>query len=168
MLKSDLNKTPNWLNYFIQKGLKRLKNGTQRLKVSSGTNNMQQKLTLEIGHLGNTNAMYVTHHLYEKQPTKDSALTIANLNSEEYQGSTISKENAVTAASNLHATNIQECKLVAIHVLPILGADLKNVHDLTVEDCHEYFANGVLVHNCMDCGRYIAFHLRRIGIIKNI
>jgi hypothetical protein len=23
-----------------------------------------------------------------------------------------------------------------------------------VEDCHEYFANGILVHNCIDALRY--------------
>ncbi|NDB84971.1 MAG: hypothetical protein EB127_20055 [Alphaproteobacteria bacterium] len=31
---------------------------------------------------------------------------------------------------------------------------LEEVYDLTVEDVHEYFANGVLVHNCMDSIRY--------------
>lgn len=30
----------------------------------------------------------------------------------------------------------------------------ERVYDLTVEDCHEYFADGVLVHNCMDAVRY--------------
>ena len=30
----------------------------------------------------------------------------------------------------------------------------KQVFDLTVEDAHEYFANGLLVHNCMDAIRY--------------
>jgi phage terminase large subunit len=33
---------------------------------------------------------------------------------------------------------------------------LKRVYDLTVEDAHEYFANGVLVHNC-DAMRYAIF-----------
>jgi len=28
------------------------------------------------------------------------------------------------------------------------------VYDLMVEDCHEYFANGILVHNCIDAIRY--------------
>jgi hypothetical protein len=25
-----------------------------------------------------------------------------------------------------------------------------------IEDCHEYFANGILVHNCVDPMRYVA------------
>jgi intein/homing endonuclease len=29
-----------------------------------------------------------------------------------------------------------------------------NVYDIMVEDCHEYFANGILVHNCLDALRY--------------
>jgi phage terminase large subunit len=32
------------------------------------------------------------------------------------------------------------------------------VYDLMVEDCHEYFANGVLVHNCVDALRYFALN----------
>jgi PBSX family phage terminase large subunit len=32
---------------------------------------------------------------------------------------------------------------------------LDNVYDLMIEEEHEYFANGVLVHNCIDCVRYM-------------
>ena len=28
------------------------------------------------------------------------------------------------------------------------------VYDLTIDGEHEYFANGVLVHNCIDASRY--------------
>jgi intein/homing endonuclease len=31
----------------------------------------------------------------------------------------------------------------------------EQVYDLTIENNHEYFANGVLVHNCSDATRYI-------------
>lgn len=31
----------------------------------------------------------------------------------------------------------------------------QRVYDLTVEDCHEYFANDILVHNCSDSFRYM-------------
>lgn len=33
-------------------------------------------------------------------------------------------------------------------------AGKEHVYDLTVECAHEYFANGILVHNCMDSIRY--------------
>jgi|694.fasta_scaffold130391_1 phage terminase large subunit len=32
------------------------------------------------------------------------------------------------------------------------------VYDLMIEDCHEYFANGILVHNCVDAMRYFALN----------
>lgn len=31
---------------------------------------------------------------------------------------------------------------------------LENVYDIQVEGCHEYFANGILAHNCSDSKRY--------------
>tara|TARA_R100000544_G_scaffold37136_1_gene27315 strand:- start:88 stop:1521 length:1434 start_codon:yes stop_codon:yes gene_type:complete len=38
----------------------------------------------------------------------------------------------------------------------ITGAGNQRVYDLMVEDCHEYYANGILVHNCIDAMRYLA------------
>jgi hypothetical protein len=32
--------------------------------------------------------------------------------------------------------------------------DQEQVYDLMIDDCHEYFANGILVHNCIDSIRY--------------
>jgi hypothetical protein len=32
-----------------------------------------------------------------------------------------------------------------------------DVYDIMVEDCHEYFANGILVHNCIDAVRYATY-----------
>lgn len=36
----------------------------------------------------------------------------------------------------------------------IRGESYCEVYDLTIEDEHEFFANGVLVHNCIDAARY--------------
>jgi phage terminase large subunit len=33
---------------------------------------------------------------------------------------------------------------------------MEEVYDIMVDECHEYFANGILVHNCIDAVRYIA------------
>ena len=47
--------------------------------------------------------------------------------------------------------------LVVVHDLvvsvSVIGTEDK-VYDLTIEDEHEFFANGILVHNCMDALRY--------------
>ena len=38
------------------------------------------------------------------------------------------------------------------------GKDLQMVYDLEVEECHEYFANDILVHNCSDAFDYLITH----------
>mgnify|MGYP003530736796 CR=1 FL=1 len=73
----------------------------------------------------------------------------------------------------LSQIDIEAQKLVANKsVLKSVSAELKGqkrVYDLTVEDIHEYFANGILVHNCMDCINYGAVtHLRRLGVSNKI
>lgn len=37
---------------------------------------------------------------------------------------------------------------VPIRNMEVLGTEITEVYDLSVEGCHEFFANGVLVHNC--------------------
>ncbi len=32
---------------------------------------------------------------------------------------------------------------------------VQTVYDIEVEEAHEYFANGLLVHNCIDAVRYV-------------
>jgi phage terminase large subunit len=46
------------------------------------------------------------------------------------------------------------------------GESFEDVYDLTVEDAHEYFVSGVLVHNCMDAARYgsMAFKKAKVGL----
>lgn len=39
-------------------------------------------------------------------------------------------------------------------IVSVQNAGKMQVYDLTVEDSHEYFANGILVHNCIDATRY--------------
>jgi hypothetical protein len=60
----------------------------------------------------------------------------------------------------LSQTDIEAQKLVANKsLLKSVSAELKvqkRVYDLTVEDVHEYFANGMLVHTCMDALNYSA------------
>lgn len=46
---------------------------------------------------------------------------------------------------------VQKQEIIAIE---ILKEDFANVYDLQVEETHEYFANGILVHNCIDAVRY--------------
>lgn len=56
--------------------------------------------------------------------------------------------------------------LVPLPIVSICAskARIAKVFDLNVEDMHEYLANGVLVHNCMDACSYGSTYLRRMGI----
>ena len=47
---------------------------------------------------------------------------------------------------------------VKLKHLEIGESYLSNVYDFEVEDEHEYFANGILVHNCWDSIRYVALN----------
>jgi hypothetical protein len=46
---------------------------------------------------------------------------------------------------------------VAVQSIDGLGEEVRRVYDLQVEGEHEYFANGILVHNCLDALRYGLF-----------
>ena len=54
-------------------------------------------------------------------------------------------------------------------IVAVLESEVRvdRVYDICVEDMHEYFANGVLVHNCMDAISYGTTHLRRLAIAND-
>lgn len=52
----------------------------------------------------------------------------------------------------MHGQNVAVGAVVqSIHVLEETTAD---VYDIHVDYCHNFFANGILVHNCIDGVRY--------------
>ena len=55
---------------------------------------------------------------------------------------------------NHHCENGVDCPLPAkvISVEPMSIPDY-HVYDITVEDCHNFYANGILVHNCQDLSK---------------
>lgn len=52
--------------------------------------------------------------------------------------------------------NVSESTIIEEEVrkVEILNESLEQVYDIEVQDAHEFFANGVLVHNCIDGCRY--------------
>jgi hypothetical protein len=60
---------------------------------------------------------------------------------------------------NLPSINIAASGVVDVHVVRTYALERKSpVYNLTVSEASEYFANGVLVHNC-DPMRYIVYKL---------
>ena len=68
------------------------------------------------------------------------------------------KEGCVSSAekNSPQTTTQKRCvaEKVVLQGIEISEGEERLVYDLQVADCHEYFAEGVLVHNCLDALRY--------------
>jgi hypothetical protein len=90
---------------------------------------------------------------------KSSAPITANQNTEETSVSMMLNAPASTAIRNTlpistgKGNTVQKAAVLSIH-----GKEkgIQRVFDIEVEGAHEYFANGILVHNC-DGLRYAVF-----------
>lgn len=79
---------------------------------------------------------------------------------------TTKRESASVVDNHSQQTNLDTPAFVPAHAaaniaqpcevqkIEILSEDLRQVYDIEVEEYHEFFANGVLVHNCIDASRY--------------
>ena len=79
---------------------------------------------------------------------------VVNQNLEENKELTIYYE-PVNAVNNSKLINIQKLNIVQVNAVKTLDQKNIKVYNLNIEDCHEYFANNILVHNCMDSLRYM-------------
>lgn len=124
--KPDIEITLNGPKTFIQKGLRRLRNGIKAMRGYFGTPNTEN----EPGSTENIKNIRVYN----------------------------AGESLALDIQGFQSTATQTAKLKRI----VEGHEsYAKVYDLTVEDAHEYFANGVLVHNCMDAGRYASLHFKK-------
>ena len=82
------------------------------------------------------------------------AQTIASQNQEEEAEWTMLKLVVKYAKYRLLKISTQNKSLAHVVALENLER-AEDVYDLTIEKDHEYFANGLLVHNCLDAFRYI-------------
>lgn len=97
------------------------------------------------------------------QLRRDSAQARANRFLEDENDLMTRRENVWSAAESSNAANTTLLKLAPVRVVRNSPGRYEKVYNLTVEDCPEYFANGILVHNC-DVARYgddlSAIHIR--------
>lgn len=131
-----LNRKPE--KNFIENSLRILPKRIDRLLfpiASSATRNTQQTIS--------------------RSDTQSSVPTLANQHGEDRPDVMTLIESAPTAEKTIEETSIPKQSTVAAVVLDISPAGiLPEVWDLTVEGEHEFFANGILVHNCIDGIRY--------------
>lgn len=89
----------------------------------------------------------------------NSAGIIANQNGEDCKDLTMFSGFAQFAAMNLLSIATLSRSIVERHVQLSIGGR-NDVYDISVDDS-EFFADGVLVHNCTDCLRYVCYDLLR-------
>ena len=129
--------------------------GTEAKKGALGTLNTQKRKTLDNITANRDNVNNAEKHLSQKPPTMNFAQTPVKVHGEGRQELTTRKEFAPFAESLSLLTNTEKQYVVPVPVQCVLGgATVDAVYDLTVEAAHEFFANGVLVHNCIDALRY--------------
>ncbi len=96
----------------------------------------------------NTDADSVANHTWPKQNGRHTVLpTVVKLIGEG-QESITKQEYAPFAGRDLQSTSIIRPNVVRTHVLTVLCGGNADVYNLEVEGEPEYFANGILVHNC--------------------
>ena len=153
-------------------------NGMVQKKVENGIVTMQ-KNSLPIPNLKN---LFVGGVAKSLSPVQMASINSAQTNAEQLivtiQEQIMKPENANGVAVNLSQTNTVKQSFVTANAvdnilqaselkgIEIVKEDICNVYDLEVEDMHEFFANGVLVHNCIDAVRYYVLGIL-LGKIKN-
>jgi intein/homing endonuclease len=124
--------------------------GINQRKEGSGTVNKQSRiktlLSQKKGNVCNVKANTPQHY-----QSKNFAGITVNLNIEETQGLTTLLETVKDARKSSQQINTQE--LDSAHEVVLEKVTIKNnykakVYDLAIDNIHEYYANGLLVHNC--------------------
>jgi hypothetical protein len=133
---------------------KRLRNGINQMKGKTGTKNIIENYLILLLEL--TNVLNVVrntkgnNYLWGKNIAASDAKTM-QLQEKEGKIKRILRNGVVLCAEiSLKLIDIAKRRIVKRNV----GRNYERVYDITVEDNHEYFANGILVHNCSDLCDY--------------
>lgn len=137
---------------------KQPKNGIIQQKEENGTDYKGLK-SLEIEQKKNILVSAAEANFAQQHSAFQSSAQInVRVNGEETKGLITKKERAHTAEKPSLQTNIAETDFVVEFVaesISILKEYEQPTYDIEVEDMHEFFANGILVHNCIDATRYV-------------
>lgn len=135
-----------------------LTNGTVQTKADSGINCKQSeylKICKRESLFANAVERLSCIYLLAKTCFVQESV---NRNGVEITDLTMRNECVPLVGRHSLSTNIQEQNAVVENVLTnisVLSKSVKMTYDISVEDEHEFFANGVLVHNCIDGIRYV-------------
>ena len=132
------------------------KHGTLLRKDTNGTRRTLKSTTGEFLTCRRKSAPNVEKPLNPRHIAKGSAQTPVNQRGGEIKVLMMSKGLAFNAERFLPVTSTENSGFVVKAVLGVtkLCKKEKRVYDLTIEGQPEFFANGILVHNCIDGLRY--------------
>ena len=142
-------------NISITSEIKR-KSGTLHRKGTNGTRNTPKNSILGISICQKKSALNVEKHSNLKHITTNFVQTLVNQRGDESRVLMTSRKPASYAERYLSQINIENKSLAVCNVERVTS--LKSVggrvYDLTIDGQHEFFASGILVHNCIDALRY--------------
>ena len=55
--------------------------------------------------------------------------------------------------------------MITANVKSIKKVGKADVYNMEVEEYHNFIANGIVVHNCIDATRYILVEFERLGLV---
>jgi len=156
LLKKDISRCVKILTILEIKQ----RRGTHQKKASNGINSMQKILDLLKKSLLKRHANVVINNIsgIERIFVEDFAVMRVSLSIEEIKDMIILLKYVNVAAKNIYAQNMIKEDFALGHVQLVLLNGKHDVYDITVEGEHEFFANGILVHNCIDSVRYMLQH----------
>lgn len=132
------------------------KSGTPPQREESGTDNMQLLASLGTLIWKKSSVLNAVGDLSQKQSMTNSVQMPVSPHGEEIAVSTTLNMFASGAEKLSRAINTQNNDFAPSFVRRVTRARSreKRVYDITVDELPEFFANGVLVHNCIDGIRY--------------
>lgn len=140
-----------------------LQNGIAPTRGKRGTENMQNGINSEKMQNVNLGVMSVDQNLQPRNYQIQNFVRIGvNLDGEELCTLMMSLDCVRDVLKNFTSINIQKQSFVE-GVVAKHSIGQIDVFDLTVEGRHEYFANGILVSNCIDALRY-AIYTHKVSV----
>jgi hypothetical protein len=142
------------LMFYCTKLKEKLLNGTKALLAKNGIKNMLKTWDLGKILIGASSIVFSAVEVLLKQDLiKNFAVKIVRQNIDDYPVLTMKVGSVVFVKQNSNVTGIASRPIVVKNVHTSKEQD-REVYDLTIEQCPEFYANGVLVHNCSDTKRY--------------
>lgn len=172
MLRFCTKTRREWLDYASTlSGLDHLpKHGMGPRRGLSGTNSMVKTFSA-IGHTLREFVITVGRTIKPKiRLVQDFAPMVASLVKELKKEKTWWTGIVRSVGLYFRSINILAQSLVGAELVYYLGStkhDAKDVYNLSIEEIPEYYANGVLVHNCFDSARYICIQMFSVTGIED-